>query len=82
MTYLPIGSVVTLKDGGRPLMITGRNQTTAADNTFWDYSACLYPEGVMDGDYSIFFQAENMDTVLFVGWVTNAEIQLQALLQA
>ncbi len=46
MTYLPIGSVVTLKDGGRPLMITGRSQRNAADNTLWDYSACLYPEGV------------------------------------
>lgn len=64
-------------------MSPGNEDYAASRQRCPEKPCCPLPtEGNTDGDYSIFFQAENMDTVLFVGWVTNAEIQLQALLQA
>lgn len=43
---LPIGSVVLLRGGEKRLMICGRIQTRAGSDKVYDYSACLYPEGI------------------------------------
>lgn len=45
--YLPLGSVVTLKEGEKKLMICGRVQREVRSRTVYDYCACLYPEGRM-----------------------------------
>ena len=45
MKYYPIGTVVTLKGGNRPIMIYGRKQIQEQTGKEWDYVACLYPEG-------------------------------------
>ncbi len=42
MKYYPIGTVVTLKNGDRPILIYGRKQVQADTNLLWDYVACLY----------------------------------------
>ena len=44
--FLPIGSVVKLKDGQKRLMITGFlpiEQNEKGEKNVWDYSGCLYP---------------------------------------
>lgn len=51
---LPIGSIVLLKGGNKRIMIIGRIQTKAGDDTIFDYSACYYPEGMVGSD-SVFF---------------------------
>ena len=61
MKYYPIGTVVTLKDGDRPIMIYGRKQIQEDTNYIWDYVACLYPEGNLGDDYNIFFQHEEIE---------------------
>ncbi|MDR1663950.1 MAG: DUF4176 domain-containing protein [Clostridiales bacterium] len=43
--YLPLGSVVKLKNGTKKLMIYGRKQTQAGSGKTWNYVACLWPEG-------------------------------------
>ena len=43
--YLPIGSVVLLKNGRKKIMIYGRKQMHVETGEEWDYLACLYPEG-------------------------------------
>ena len=45
---LPIGTVVYLKDGKKPLMIIGF--CAMSDSKVFDYSGCLYPEGVISSD--------------------------------
>ena len=47
---LPIGSVVKLKNGQKRLMITGflqMEQDEKGQKNIWDYSGCLYPEGML-----------------------------------
>lgn len=43
---LPIGSVVTLKEGTKKLMIIGRLQQNVNTQKIYDYAGCLWPEGI------------------------------------
>lgn len=81
MTYYPIGTVVTLKGGNRPIMIYGRRQIQADTNNVWDYVACLYPEGNLGDDYNIFFQQEEIEKVHHVGYQSDAENKMLELLK-
>lgn len=81
MTYYPIGTVVTLKGGDRPLMIYGRKQIQQQQNLIWDYVACLYPEGNLGEDYNIFFQQEEIARVYHVGLQGEAERRMQQVLE-
>lgn len=82
MEYLPIGSVVALKDGGRPLMIYGRKQIRTDDGTNWDYLACFYPEGYLGNDDTVFFDADEIEAVLFSGYRTRIDQKMQELLNS
>ena len=48
--FLPIGSVVLLKESKKRIMIVGVKQKQIASEKVWDYSACLYPEGIINPD--------------------------------
>ena len=56
--FLPIGSVVLLKDSKKRIMIVGVKQKQAYADKVWDYSACLYPEGILDPDKLFLFDHE------------------------
>jgi len=43
--YLPIGSIVLLKNGNKKIMIYGRRQIQVTSGKIFDYVACFYPEG-------------------------------------
>ena len=82
MKYYPIGTVVILKGGDRPLMIYGRKQMQATSGITWDYVACLYPEGNITDEYTFFFQQEEIEKVLHVGYNSPYEDKMQKLLNA
>ena len=71
---LPIGSVVLLKDGEKRIMICGRIQAKAGDNTIYDYSACYYPEGIVDPDNMFFFNHDAIEKVFFIGFQDEEEL--------
>lgn len=67
--YLPIGSVVLLKNGKKKVMIYGRRQRRIVDvDKEYDYLACLYPEGNIDEDYMYLFDEDSIDQVVFRGY--------------
>ena len=80
MNYYPIGTVVTLKNGNRPIMIYGRKQIQQNTNRQWDYVACLYPEGNLGDKYNIFFQHEEIDEVYYKGYESVMDLQMQKIL--
>lgn len=49
---LPIGSVVTLKEGTKKL---------------YDYAGCLWPEGYMDKEHCYVFDHEDIDCLFYIG---------------
>ena len=75
--FLPIGSVVLLKTGEKKLMICGRVQSDVATGKVYDYSACLYPEGLINSNELILFNNENIDRVFFIGFQDTEEFQFR-----
>lgn len=71
--YLPIGSVVILKDGTKEIMIYGRRQTHAQTGKIYDYVACLYPEGNISPEYTFLFNHNQIGKILFLGYQSPQE---------
>ena len=65
--YLPIGSVVLLKESNKRVMIVGLRQKQIDANKVWDYSACLFPEGILDPDKLYLFDSEQIERLFFIG---------------
>ena len=65
---LPIGSVVLLKDSTKRVMIVGLKQQQENESKIWDYSGCLYPEGILDPDHLFLFDREQIQTLFFIGF--------------
>jgi hypothetical protein len=65
--YLPIGSVVLLKEGKKRLMIYGRRQRDTAANKEFDYLGCLYPEGNIDKKFNYLFNHRDIVQVFHLG---------------
>lgn len=74
---LPIGSVVLLKGGDKKIMICGRIQAKEGENTIYDYSACYYPEGIVDPSSMFFFNRDVIDTVYFIGFQDKDELNFR-----
>lgn len=78
---LPLGSVVLLNGGKKRVMICGRMQTRVQDNTLFDYSACLYPEGIVDPKKLYLFNNEDIDMVYFVGMQDTEEFEFRSRIE-
>ena len=65
--FLPIGSVVLLKESQKRIMIVGVKQKQLDSDRIWDYSACLYPEGILNSDKLFLFDSEQIERLYFVG---------------
>lgn len=74
---LPIGSVVLLKEANKRLMIIGRIQAKEGDKTVYDYSACYYPEGIVDPSSIFFFNHDAIDQLYFIGFQDREEIEFK-----
>lgn len=64
---LPLGSVVLLKGGKKRVMICGRIQKRADDDKLYDYSACYYPEGIIDPKELFLFNNGDIEQVYYLG---------------
>ena len=82
--YLPIGTVVLLENGTKELMITGYNVTsTDIPGTVYDYSGCLYPEGIIRSDINCVFNHSQIDSILYFGYISaSSQIFLDNLKKA
>ena len=71
--YLPIGSVVLLKNGRKKIMIYGRKQMHVETGEEWDYLACLYPEGNINEEFMYLFNYDQIDKVYYLGYEDEEE---------
>lgn len=77
---LPNGSVVLLRGGTKRVMIVGRIQRQTDTGKIWDYSACLYPEGIIDPQELFMFNNEDVDRLYFVGMQDAEELEYRRAL--
>ena len=70
--YLPIGTVVLLKEAEKPLMITGFS-SIEDDNpkNIYDFIGCEYPEGMVDLEEVELFNYEDIGKILYLGYDTD-----------
>ena len=67
--YLPIGTVVLLKNGTKKIMITGYLPVAKDENkTVYDYSACLFPEGIISVNQTAVFNHDQIAEVIQEGY--------------
>lgn len=74
---LPLGTVVMLKGGNKRIMIIGRIQTKVGEEKIYDYSACYYPQGMISGDSTFFFDRDAIEEVFFRGFEDDEEISFR-----
>lgn len=89
--FLPIGSVVMLKNGKKAVMITSYcvvptgtqiegNKETTPKQIMYDYGACAYPEGILDSSVSYAFNHDKIDKILYVGYETKEQKEFSDML--
>lgn len=71
---LPLGSVVLLKGANKRLLICGRIQTKVGECKIYEYSACPYPEGIVDPSKMYFFDHSSIARVYFIGFQDEEEL--------
>ncbi len=71
--YLPIGTVVLLKDALKKVMITGFYVKSTEDDKVFDYAGCIYPEGVISSDQNLMFNHDDISDVYYMGYITDEQ---------
>lgn len=65
--FLPIGSIVMLKDASKKMMITGYLASVDGETVF-DYSGCLFPEGILSSKQMCLFNHDQIGKLYFTGY--------------
>lgn len=76
--YLPLGTIVLLKEAKKRMMIVGYEVTTEEQEpkTF-DYIGCLYPEGVISPDRNLLFNHDQIEKIFFKGYTDEEDISFK-----
>lgn len=80
--FLPLGTVVLLKNGTKRIMICGRLEMREYDQKIFDYLACYYPEGILNPDEMFLFNHDDIKEVMFLGFQDQEEADMQKYLSA
>lgn len=80
--FLPIGSVVLLKNAKKRIMVTGfaAKGKETGDKVF-DYIGCLFPEGVISSDKNLLFNHDQIDKLYYIGYSDNDEKEFKQKLK-
>lgn len=79
--FLPLGSVVRLKNGTKRILICGRLQLRESDQCIFDYCACYYPEGILNPQELFLFQHCDIEEICFRGFSDEEEVRLLAYMK-
>ena len=80
--YLPVGTVVMLKNATKRVMITGFLTTPNNDKSVtYDYSGCLYPEGILTSDQSMVFNHDQISQIYHLGLIDDEEKEFKQKLK-
>lgn len=67
--YLPIGSVVLMRDAKKKVMITGYAvKSPDFGEKIFDYIGCLFPEGVISSDKNLLFDHKDIQQIFAIGY--------------
>ncbi len=79
--FLPIGSIVVLKNATKRIMITGfASMSPETGDTVFDYSGCSYPEGFFNYNQVLVFNHDQIDKVYFKGYTDEESTEFHKVL--
>lgn len=79
--YLPIGTVIRLKNGNKRIMITGFCcKIENNPNKIYDYTGCLYPEGYISNDDILLFDHDQIERIYHLGLIDDEQTKLNKTL--
>ena len=81
--FLPIGTVVLLKNATKKLMITGfcsYDKGNKENPKAFDYTGCLYPEGIISSDQMALFNHSQIAKIYHLGMRDEEEIKFKKVL--
>ena len=68
--FLPIGTVCKLAKGEKKIMITGYLVSDEKKpDSYYDYSGCVFPEGVLNPKINLLFNHDQIEKVYFKGYI-------------
>ena len=71
---LPAGTVVILKGGTKRIMIVGFCAASGNNKEkIYDYSGCLYPEGLLSSEQVALFNHEQIENIYHMGLIDEEE---------
>lgn len=79
--YLPIGTVVLLNGGSKKVMIIGFGCRDTKTETIYDYSACMYPEGVITSNKTLLFNHSQIDKIFHFGMASDEDVEFKKYLK-
>ncbi len=80
--FLPIGTIVLLNGGTKKVMITGFCAIpNDNEHKMYDYSGCLYPEGIINSNEVCLFNNNQISEVIFKGFQNEEEQNFKVELQ-
>ena len=79
--YLPLGSVVLMKDAKKRVMITGYCvKSPESGDKIWDYIGCLWPEGVIAPDKNLLFNHKDIHQIFAIGYSDDEQKRFMGVL--
>ena len=78
--YLPIGTVVLLKGGEFPIMVTGFQVAFKDDDKVYDYGACYYPQGIISMEETLAFNHTSIKNILYMGYESEQDKEFKKVL--
>ena len=81
--YLPLGTVVLLKNAKKKIMIIGYAvRKKGQNNKIYDYLGCLYPEGAISNDVNLVFNHELIDKIYYMGYNNEESKKVQEFIKS
>lgn len=77
---LPLGTVLTLKEGKKKVMIVGRIQEKESGKLY-DYAAVLYPEGMIDPKELYLFNTGDIERLYHIGMQDEEEFAFRTYME-
>ena len=89
--FLPIGTVVLLKNGKKEVMSTSycifpnnveikNGQEVKPEKKIYEYGGCIYPEGILDSNTVCAFNHEQIEKICHLGYETETQKELSDIL--
>lgn len=79
--YLPLGSVVIMKDAKKRVMVTGYAAVSPeTSDKVWDYIGCLWPEGMLSPDKNLLFDHDKIERVFAIGYTDDEQKRFSEIL--